>query len=166
MFLRPGKSLERGFASLTQSSSLNAASLSPPSLIYLNKNQLWNSGTQWQRALKAASMACHNTRVSVQWTLITQTHSKPSPDRPMLHLSLISTLPPSLIYQDLNQSDCNQARMLKGQRPPIQRIGTAAKGSFGGITSSNWCTMCGRKPTAHSGKHFSLIWMAFLSLKM
>lgn len=55
----------------------------------------------------------------------------------------LSALQLSLTHQVLNQSDCNQARMPKGQRRPICGIGKAVKGSFGGITITNCCcTMC------------------------
>lgn len=66
----------------------------------------------------------------------------------------------SLTHQVLNQSDCNQASMLKGQRPSICGIGTAAKGSFGALHSQIDVVQC--RATVHSVKHLSPIWMAIL----
>lgn len=50
--------------------------------------------------------------------------------------------------------------MLKGQRPSICGIGTAAKGSFGALHSQ--IDVVQYRATVHSVKHLSPIWMATL----
>lgn len=69
-------------------------------------------------------------------------------------------LQPSRTHQGLNRSDCNQARMLKGQRPPICGIGTAGKAALGALQSQIDVVQCAA--TVHSVKCFTHIWTASL----